>query len=69
MSTNNIISFKTGDRVVRTHLVGSQGTVKEIREESVLQGDSREKEKPLIIGVQWDNGTMSFFGELGLKKI
>ena len=61
--------FKTGDRVTRVHVSGSQGTVKEIREETVQQGDSRDRDRPLIIGVQWDNGTVSFFGQQGLKKV
>ena len=60
--------FKEGDRVTRIHTAGSQGTVKEIREETVQSGDSREKDRPVIIGVQWDNGTISFFGTEGLKK-
>jgi hypothetical protein len=61
--------FKVGDRVTRVHVPSSAGTVKEIREETVAQGDSREKERPLIIGVQWDSGTLSYFGQQGLKKI
>ena len=61
--------FKEGDRVIRVNTPGSQGTVKEIREETVQSGDSREKDRPAIIGVQWDNGTLSFFGVAGLKHI
>ncbi len=61
--------FKAGDRVVRVHVPGSQGTVKEIREETVQSGDSRERERPVIIGVQWDNGTISYFGTAGLKLV
>lgn len=60
-------SFKPGDRVIRVHLPGSQGTVKEVREETIQQGDSRDRERPVIIGVQWDNGTVSYFGPAGLK--
>jgi hypothetical protein len=62
-------TFKAGDRVIRVHVPGSLGTVKEIREETVQSGDSREKDRPVIIGVQWDNGTMSFFGSAGLKLV
>lgn len=61
--------FKVGERVIRVHLPGSQGTVKEVREETIQQGDSRDKERPLIIGVQWDNGTLSYFGPAGLKSV
>ena len=61
--------FKEGERVVRVHIPGSQGTVREIREETVQSGDSREKDRPVIIGVQWDNGTLSYFGTAGLKHV
>lgn len=64
--------FKVGDRVARAFnesefSSGGKGIVKEIHEETIQQGDSREKDRPVIVGVQWDNGTISFFGPAGLK--
>lgn len=61
--------FKVGDKVIRIHTPGCQGVVKDVREETVQQGDSRERERPVIIGVQWDNGTVSFFGPSGLQVV
>lgn len=62
--------FLVGDKVKRANLPNScKGTVKEVREETMQSGDSREKEKPLIISVLWDNGTQSCFGPLGLEKV
>ena len=60
-------NFKVGDRVVRSLLPGSKGYVKELREEASVVGDTRDKESLMIVGVQWDNGTLSFFGPGGLE--
>ncbi len=59
--------FKVGDKVIRVHTTGCQGIVKEVREETIQQGDSRDREKPVIIEVLWDNGTLSYFGPAGLQ--
>ena len=61
--------FKVGEKVARVHGPGSHGIVKEIREETMSQGDSRDKERPYVVGVHWDNGTVSYFGPQGLKRV
>lgn len=62
-------NFSAGDRVKRIQSNGCKGTVKEVREETMQAGDSREKDKPLIVSVLWDNGTISSFGPNGLEKV
>lgn len=52
--------IKVSDRVKRSNGESCVGTVKEIRFESTA-AKSENKEKNPIIGVQWDNGTYSFF--------
>lgn len=58
--------FKVNDRVRRLKSEGSLGIVKELRYESTAS-KSDAKEKNPIVGVQWDNGTFSFFTPEGLE--
>jgi len=52
--------FSVNDRVRRANGEGSQGAVKEVRQEVVSSsGDTREK--GIMVTVAWDNGTISSF--------
>lgn len=57
-----------GDRVRRSTGEGCLGTVLDVRTEVVVS-TLEMKEKGLIVAVQWDNGTMSYFGPEGLNKM
>jgi len=59
--------FKVNDRVKRISGEGCMGIVKEVRAETTSVGDSK-KEKPLLIAVLWDNGTLSYFSPEGLQQ-
>ena len=60
--------LKINDRVKRVGRPGCCGTVKEIREESVISSaKAQDAERPLIVTVKWDNGTQSCFGPEGLE--
>ncbi|RME57942.1 MAG: hypothetical protein D6780_07570 [Candidatus Dadabacteria bacterium] len=64
------IPFKVGDRVKKIRSRGCLGTVKEIREEATLTStDKEERVKALMIAVEWDNGTYSYFTPEGLEKV
>jgi hypothetical protein len=58
--------LKVNDRVKRLSGEGCIGVVKEIRAETTSIGDSK-KEKPVLISVLWDNGTISYFSPEGLQ--
>lgn len=64
--TNGNKKFKENDRVRRAGAPGSLlGTVKMIRHE--IQSAAHERrEPPVMVQVQWDNGTLSYFGPEGL---
>ena len=59
--------FNPNDRVRRVSGNGSHGTVKELREEAsaAMSADSRA----LMVTVQWDNGTFSYFGPESLELV
>jgi hypothetical protein len=59
--------FKVNDRVKRASGGGCIGVVKELRAETTSIGDSK-KEKPLLVSVLWDNGTISYFSPEGLQQ-
>ena len=57
---------KVNDRVKRKGRDGSLGTVKNIKEEVIgTKGDA--KDRGLLIEVQWDNGTLSYFDPESLE--
>jgi hypothetical protein len=59
--------FKVNDRVKRVSGSGCLGVVKEIREEIVgTSGDT--KDKAVLVKVQWDNGTLSYFSPEALER-
>lgn len=60
--------FKVNDRVKRTHVPGCNGTVKEIKVD-VTATSAEAKEKGLMIGVLWDNGTHSFMGQNAISLL
>lgn len=67
MATNS--KYKVEDRVRRVGRPGCDGTIKEIRMELENSGLSEEaREKALMIGVKWDNGTYSFFAPEALQE-
>ena len=60
--------LKVNDRVKRTGIDRCCGVIKEIREEIVgTSGDT--KDKAILIKVQWDNGTMSYFSPEALESV
>ncbi len=65
MDLNNGIIVDT--RVMRTDGTGVKGVVVSVREDSTGKGDASER--GVIVGVQWDNGTMSYFTPDALRVI
>ena len=67
--TTEQIEFKSGDRVRRKETNGPDGTVKQIRVESIKQTmKSDDVEQPgVTVTVLWDNGTTSHFIPDGLE--
>lgn len=60
--------FKVNDRVKRSReAVGSLGTVKDVRQETTST-THENREKGILITVQWDNGTFSYHGPAGLER-
>jgi len=57
--------FKVNDKVKRAGLPGVYGIVKDVRKETTAKGES--KEKNIMICVQWDNGTQSYFSPEALE--
>lgn len=53
------------DRVKRVSGQGCHGIVKDVRVETT---SATSKEKPLLVLVQWDNGTASYFAPESLTK-
>ena len=59
---------EVNSRVCKKNNPGCQGTVKLVREETLgSSGDTREKS--LIVQVQWDNGTLSYFDPESIENI
>lgn len=52
------VKFKAQDRVKRANVPGCLGVVKEIKVDVMATPESREK--GVMIGVLWDNGTLSY---------
>lgn len=60
--------FDVDDRVKRKEVEGCCGTVTEVRAEvTASTGDTSEK--GLMVVVQWDNGTHSYFTPQSLEKV
>lgn len=57
--------FHVNDRVKRSSGAGMLGTVKDVRVE-VTASSAEAKEKSVMFLVQWDNGTLSIFGQEGI---
>lgn len=60
--------FKVNDRVKRIKGVGCHGIVKELKTE-VTAARADSKDKPVMITVQWDNGTFSYFTPESLELV
>ena len=54
------VSVKVDDRVRRIGKPGPIGTVKALREEVVGSSGEADK-KEVLVKIQWDNGTLSYF--------
>jgi len=62
--------FKVNQRVSQTLRPWCLGTVSEIREEATLSKiDKAKREACLMYAVQWDNGTLSYFGPEALQSV
>jgi len=66
-ATNTTKKFKVNDRVQRATGKGCLGVVKDLRSEITAAGRSEEKEKNLMLNVQWDNGTLSYLSPSSLE--
>ncbi len=60
--------WKVNDRVRRSNNQGCYGIIKNIRTE-VTGSAKNGAEKPVIITVLWDNGTLSQFASEGLEAV
>ena len=65
--SNSSKKFKVNDRVRRSNGQGCSGVVKDIRSEVTSAGHREDKEKNVMINVQWDNGTLSYFSPMSLE--
>lgn len=65
----NAKKLKVEDRVKRVDAPGCQGTVKSVRQETIISSSNSEKERPTIVTVLWDNGTQSCFGPDALEIV
>ena len=61
--------FKVNDRVRRVSGQGCLGNVKDVRSEITSAGRADEGNKNLMINVQWDNGTLSYFSPSTLELV
>ena len=52
--------FKINDRVRRIGGKGCQGIIKDLRSEITSAGRHEDKDRNLMVNVQWDNGTLSY---------
>ena len=60
--------FKVNQRVKQTLRPWCTGIVKEVREEATVSTiDRKERERSLMYQIQWDNGTLSYFGPDALQ--
>jgi hypothetical protein len=67
--TNNVNApFGKGDRVKRKNQNGCYGTVVEVRTE-VTKTNAQLDERSLLVSVQWDNGTYSYFTPAALQTV
>ena len=63
-----LTTLKVKDRVTRSDAIGSKGTVTSVRLDAISPtGDRRDR--GVTIGVQWDNGTFSYFDPAGLVVV
>jgi len=62
------VEFKQGDRVVRKDGEGCRGEVITVRTE-VTSSTGSNDERGLLINVQWDNGTYSYFTPGSLELV
>ncbi|MCB0330088.1 MAG: hypothetical protein KDD70_10500 [Bdellovibrionales bacterium] len=67
--TGAVAPLESGARVRRKKGKGSMGTVKEIRTEVTAAGSNDPAEKGLMVIVDWDNGTQSYFTPNSLEVV
>jgi hypothetical protein len=63
MDANNLNGISISSVVIRADGEGCRGQVTSISEDPVAKGD----ERGITVGVQWDNGTFSYFTPEALK--
>lgn len=62
------VDYKINDRVRRVKKTGPLGTVKALREEVVgSSGEANRKE--VLVKIQWDNGTLSYFAPESIELV
>ena len=62
--------LKIADRVKRANVPGCRGTIKEIRQEVIQTASSLEdRDRNLMVYVQWDNGTLSSHATESLELV
>lgn len=67
-SAAKTVEFKISDRVRRVKKAGPLGTVKALREEVVgSSGEANRKE--VLVKIQWDNGTLSYFAPESIELV
>lgn len=59
-STTELLPLEVGARVMRKQRQGCRGTVKEVRAE-VTATTGETEDRGLMVVVDWDNGTQSYF--------
>jgi len=67
-SNSEAPELKQGDRVIRKGGEGCQGEVVSVRAE-VTSSTGSTDEKGLLVNVQWDNGTYSYFTPTNLERV
>lgn len=68
MSIETPNGLKVGDKVTQVDIEGIKGIIKDIRYEVTSKADPKEREKSILVSVQWDNGTYSYFAPEKLKQ-
>ncbi len=63
MESTELNGIAVDTRVIRAEGEGCRGVVTSVREDPVAKGD----ERGVVVGVQWDNGTFSYFTPDALK--
>lgn len=66
--TSSECTVKVDDRVRRIGRTAPVGTVKALREE-VIGSSGEASKKDVLVKVQWDNGTLSYFAPESIELV